>query len=98
MCYAFGGQVLRKRTLRQKVPCEEFSRECYGLNACEKSRQDEERRTSRGAVQSQCGFGQNRGGGRGSETAMTLQGWSEGSEPLSLHIQSLDRGEKTGAK
>lgn len=37
--------------------------------------------------------------GEGSEEAMTLQRWSEGSEPLSPNdIQSLDTGEKTWAK
>lgn len=90
--------MLRKQTLRQKLPCEEFIRECHGLNTCEKSRQDEEQRKSHAAVKSQCGFSQNHDGGVGPETAMTPHGWSDRSEPLSFYIQSLDTGEKPGAK
>ena len=95
--YAFRSQVLQKQTLRQKLPCKEFIKEGYGFNTCEKRRQEVEERKSWAVGQSQCGFRQNQGGG-GSEAAMTLERWSEGSEPLIPHIQSLDTGEKTWAK
>lgn len=79
-----------------KLPCKEFIREGCRLNTCEKRRPQMEERKSWGAGQSQRGFSQNLGWGGGSEVAMTFQRQSEGSEPSSPYIQSLDTGEKMG--
>ena len=41
ICYAIGGQMLRKQTLRYNLPCKGFTREYYGINTSGKKNQED---------------------------------------------------------
>ena len=58
ICYAIGGQMLRKQTLRHNLPCKGFTREYYGINTSGKKNQEDGDRECWVTEQSQSGLGQ----------------------------------------
>lgn len=95
--YAFGSQVLRKEALRQNCHAKSWLGRAMGSTRVRR----EGRTWKRGKAELQASHNvasvKSWVWGEGSEAAMTLQRWSEGSEPLSPNdIQSLDTGRKLG--
>lgn len=102
ICYAIGGQVLRKQTFRHNLPCKEFTREYSVINTSGKKNQEDGDRECWVAMQSQSGLGRLQWGAlkvrwpfRGGLRGLSLYT----STSTSHWIQAdLRKGEKTWAK